>query len=155
MLTLLLPSQTFNGFQSYHHHWMEWLRATIGINGFWWFWGKTTIGNDGFRWLCTIGPAMEWLCTIVEVYCIYGPFVLLYCIYGSYMDQISKRGRTHTHTCKIELKWYISIFYKFIYLLVRDKVLDGGEVGLFRSVLLHLLSSVCCRWRSVLERCKY
>ena len=48
---------------------MEWLRATIGINGFPMAWGKPTIGNDGFRWLCTIGPTMEWLCTIVEVYC--------------------------------------------------------------------------------------
>ena len=32
--TLLLPSLNCNGFQRYHHHWMEWLGATIGINGF-------------------------------------------------------------------------------------------------------------------------
>ena len=48
---ILLPLQNFNGFQRHHHHWMEWLGATIGFNGFFMVLGS---GNHWFRWFSMV-----------------------------------------------------------------------------------------------------
>ena len=48
---ILLPLQNFNGFERHHHHWMEWLGATIGFNGFSMVLGS---GNHWFRWFLMV-----------------------------------------------------------------------------------------------------
>ena len=47
----LLPSHTFNDFLGHHHHWMEWLGATIDING---FSMVLRSGNHWFQWFTMV-----------------------------------------------------------------------------------------------------
>ena len=48
---ILLPLQSINDFQRYHHNWMEWFGATIGFNGFSMVLGS---GNHWFRWFSMV-----------------------------------------------------------------------------------------------------
>ena len=57
----------FDGFQSSHHYWMEWLRATIKFGGFSMVFGSPTIVFDGLWWLSTIGQTLCWSHTIAPV----------------------------------------------------------------------------------------
>ena len=57
----------FDGFQSSHHYWMEWLRATIKFGGFSMVFGSPTIVFDGLWWLSTIRQTMRWSHTIAPV----------------------------------------------------------------------------------------
>ena len=48
---ILLPLQTVNDFLWHHHHWMEWFRPTIEINGFSMVLGS---GNHWKRWFSMV-----------------------------------------------------------------------------------------------------
>ena len=47
----MLPSHTFNDFLGHHHHWMEWLGATIDIDG---FSMVLRSGNHWFQWFTMV-----------------------------------------------------------------------------------------------------
>ena len=48
---ILLPLQSFNGFQRHHHRWMEWFGTTIGFNGFSMVFESA---NHWFRWFSMV-----------------------------------------------------------------------------------------------------
>ena len=48
---ILLPLQSFNGFQRHHHRWMEWFGTTIGFNRFSMVFESA---NHWFRWFSMV-----------------------------------------------------------------------------------------------------